>query len=78
MATKYFVVTSSLDHTNQKWTHNSESFSTLDQARTRHHKFLSDHYSSANTECANSIVKNEHGSIFDNDYLEKHFEAPEE
>lgn len=78
MATKYFVVTSSLAHTTQQWSHASESFSTLEQARARHHKFLSDHYSATNTECANSIVKNEHGAIFDNEYLERHFDAPEE
>ena len=78
MATKYFVVTSSLAHTTQNWAHQSESFSTLDQAMSRHHKFMSDHYSSANTECANSIVKNEHGRIYENDYLERQFEEPEE
>ena len=77
MASKYFVVTSSLAHTTQQWAHASESFSTPEQAMSRHFKFMSDHYSAANTECANSIVKNEHGVILDNQYMERHFDAPE-
>ena len=75
MAQMFFVVTSSLLHTTQKWTHNSESFSTENAAMSRHHKYLSDMYTNANVECCNSIVKNEHGAILDNKYFENHFES---
>ena len=74
MAQMFFVVTSSLLHTTQKWTHASESFSTEPAAMSRFYKYLSDMYTNPNIECCNAIVKNEHGRILDNKYFENHFE----